>query len=336
VIKLALSLPPQPNRMWVLGKQLGVDYVVAGLPANPSGPGVVCDYTSLLQMKKRYEDAGYAIAAIENRPPTDKVKLALPGRDEQIAVVCELIENMGALSIPVWCYEFTAKFGWMRTSVTTRTRGGALATSYDHSLMANAPLTEAGVVSEERLWANFAYYLERIVPVAERAGVKLALHPDDPPISPIRGVGRIFCNVEAFQRAIDMVPSEYNGLTFCQGCFAEMGVNIPETIHHLGDKIFFAHFRNLRGTAARFEETFHDDGDTNMLEAMQAYKAIGFDGPMRPDHVPTMEGDANDTPGYTERGRLFAIGYMKGLMEAVYADKQVQCGGAGPGMTAST
>lgn len=320
MMQLSLALPVEPNRMWTLGQQMGVRYVVAGLPRKPDGT-VAVDYVSLLHMKKRYEDAGYTISAIENRPPTDKIKLNQPGRDEQIATVCELIENMGALGIPVWCYEFMAMFNWMRTSVTTRVRGGALATSYDHSLMANAPLTSEGIITEERLWDNFRYYLERILPVAEKAKVKLALHPDDPPISPIQGVGRIFRNVEAFQRLIEMIPSPYNGITFCQGCFAEMGVNIPETIRLFGDKIFFVHFRNLRGTAENFVETFHDDGDTDMLAAMRAYKEIGFEGPIRPDHVPTMEGDANDTPGYTERGRLFAIGYMKGLMQAVYADK---------------
>ena len=321
MIKLALALGTEPYRMWTLGQQMGITHAVAGLPKDPKGPGVAVDYMSLLHMKKRFEDAGYTIAAIESRPPTDKIKLGLPGRDEQIAVVCELIGNMGALGIPVWCYEYMAMFNWVRTSVTTRVRGGALATSYDHSLMAKAPLTEAGVIEEERLWETFRYYLERIVPVAEKAKVKLAMYPDDPPISPIQGVGRIFRNVEAFQRMMEMVPSPYNGITFCQGCFAEMGVNVPETNRLFGDKIFFAHFRNLRGTAESFTETFHDDGDTDMLAAMRAYRDIGFDGPMRPDHVPTMEGDANDTPGYTERGRLFAIGYMKGLMQAVYTEE---------------
>jgi mannonate dehydratase len=187
--------------------------------------------------------------------------------------------------------------------------------------MAGAPLTSAGFVADELLWDTLAYFLERVVPVAERAGVKLALHPDDPPISPIRGVARIIRSVEAVDRAITLVPSAYNGITFCQGCFAEMGADIPAAIHHFGHqgKLFFAHFRDVRGTVERFQETFHDDGQTSMYDAMRAYLAIDFDGPMRPDHVPTMEGDPNDPPGYTNRGRLFALGYMKGLIEAASA-----------------
>jgi len=178
---------------------------------------------------------------------------------------------------------------------------------------------EVGIVPEETLWESLEYFLKAVVPVAEEANVKLAMHPDDPPLSPIRGVGRIMINPDNFQRMIDMVPSPVNGITFCQGCFSEMGVDIPATIKHFGeqDKLFFAHFRNLRGTAKDFCEMFHDDGDTDMYEAMKAYYEVGFEGPMRPDHVPTMEGDDNNRPGYSLLGRLFAVGYMKGLMESI-------------------
>jgi mannonate dehydratase len=187
--------------------------------------------------------------------------------------------------------------------------------------MAGAPLTEAGIVGEEQLWDAFAYFLEQVIPVAERAGVKLALHPDDPPLSPIRGVSRIFRGVDAFRRAIEMRPSPCNGITFCQGNFKAMGADIPTAIRQFSQlgAMHFVHFRDVRGTAERFVETFHDDGPTDMLAAMRTYQEVGFDGVMRPDHVPTLEGDANDTPGYTTRGRLYAIGYMRGLQEAARA-----------------
>lgn len=316
-MKFALFLPPEPNEMWQLAAQLGVTEAVASLPrVRPGGPSS-WDFLPLLHMKQRFADTGLNVAVIESSPPMDRVKLGLPGRDEEIDHVCELLTNMGAVGIPVWCYNFMAVFGWLRTSTSIASRGGALVTGYDHELMAQAPLTEAGNVSEERLWDNFAYFLERVVPVATRAGVKLALHPDDPPISPIRGVSRIFTNVEAFKRAMALVPSPNNGLTFCQGSFTTMGVDIPATIRTLKDYIQFVHFRDIRGTARRFVETFHDDGPTNMLEAMRCYREIGFAGAMRPDHVPTLAGDANDTPGYTTRGRIYAIGYMRGLAEAL-------------------
>lgn len=325
-MQFALFLPSTPNEMWRLAAQLGVTEAVTGLPFHKAENKASWDFLSLLQMKQQFADTGLHVAVIESTPPMHNIKLGLPGRDEEIDQVCELLTNMGAAGIPVWCYNFMAVFGWLRTSFSTVSRGGALVSSYDHELMANAPFTEAGPVSEDRLWDNFAYFLERVVPVAEQAGVKLALHPDDPPISPIRGVSRIFTNVNAFTRAMALVPSPANGLTFCQGSFAAMGVNIPESIRTLKDHIQFVHFRDIRGTASKFVETFHDNGPTDMLAAMRCYQEIGFQGPMRPDHVPTLEGDANDTPGYTTRGRLYAIGYMRGLSEALRVD-------ASPGYT---
>lgn len=316
-MKFAFFVPTEPDELWSLAAQLGVSEAVTGIPYNKRAERMSWDYLSLLHMKQRFADAGLNVAVIESTPPMDRIKLGLPGRDEEIDQVAELLTNMGAVGIPVWCYNFMAVFGWLRTSMSTVSRGGALVTSYDHSLMEHAPLTEAGEVSEERLWDNLAYFLERIVPVAEAARVKLALHPDDPPVSPIRGVGRIMTSVEAFQRAMTLVPSSWNGLTFCQGNFTAMGANIPSAIYTLKEHIHFAHFRDVRGTATRFVETFHDNGPTDMLAAMRCYREIGFEGVMRPDHVPTLIGDANDTPGYTTRGRIYALGYMRGLSEAL-------------------
>ncbi|MDQ0902173.1 mannonate dehydratase [Paenibacillus sp. V4I7] len=316
-MQLAEFFSSEPDQLWSLAKQMGVNYAVGPLPRELNGMKP-WDYHNLLLMKQRFENNGIELAVIESAPSTNLIKLGLPGRDEEIAVMQTLITNMGALGIPVLCYNFMAQFGWFRTSTSIRTRGEALVSGYDHSLMKDAPLTEAGIVEEDRLWDNLRYYLEKIVPTAEKAKVKLALHPDDPPISPIRGVSRILTSANALQRAIDLVPSEYSGITLCQGTLATAGEHIPSVITRFAEqnKIFFVHFRDVKGNAERFEETFHDDGKTDMLEAMKLYYKYGYQGPARPDHVPTMAGEDNKNPGYELLGRLFGVGYIKGLMEA--------------------
>lgn len=323
-MQLAEYVPSRPNPLWRLAKQMGITHAVGPLPWEVKGSEKPWDFMPLLHMKQRFADFGLELAVIESMPPSNHIKLGTPGRDEEIEVFKQLIRNMGAAGIPVLCYNFMAQFNWLRTSTTTPSRGGALVTSYDHSLMKHAPLTEAGIVSEEKLWANLRYFMEQIVPEAEKANVKLALHPDDPPVSPIRGIARILRNADALQQAIDLVPSPNNGITLCQGTLAAAGDEIPAAIRRFAkqEKLFFVHFRDVRGTAEKFEETFHDDGQTDMFEAMKTYYEVGFQGPARPDHVPTMEGEKNENPGYELLGRLYGVGYIKGLMEAAAKGNQ--------------
>jgi mannonate dehydratase len=324
MIQIAEFLPPTPAPLWKLAKQAGVDWAVGGLPFGEpfNGADAPWDYLPLLRMKQRYESGGFNLAVIEARPPLNLAQRGLPGRDAEIASVCTLIENMGRLGIPVWCYEWMTDFNWLRTSTSTASRGGSVVTSFDNALMRDAPPSEHGPISDEQLWANLEYFLQRVLPVAERAGVKLAMHPDDPPLSPIRGVSRIMRSVENFQRLLALVPSPANGITMCQGNFTLMTTDLPGVIRDFGrqGKIFFVHFRDVQGTPEQFHETWHDAGQTDMLACMRAYRAIGFEGVLRPDHVPTVEGDSNDNAGYSSFGRLYAIGYIRGLRQAVYAE----------------
>jgi len=219
----------------------------------------------------------------------------------------------------VVAYDWMAGVRWARTEAHNRSRGGSLVTGFDNAKVQGGPPSPATEATHEQLWAALEHFLEEVVPIAEEAGVSLALHPDDPPRDSVRGIPRIINSVAAYDRVLETHDSVHNGLTFCQGNFAAMGADVPAAIRRFGDRIHFVHFRDVEGDADRFVETWHDDGPTDMLAAMRAYREVGFDGPMRPDHVPTMAGEDNSNPGYHTKGRLFAIGYMKGLLERTRA-----------------
>ena len=322
MLEIAEFISPAPSPVWKLAQQAGVNLAVGGLPFDTLRPGeTVGDLAPLQRMKQVYEDAGFELRVIESRPPLNKAKRGLPGRDEEIAVVCNLLESMGKLGIPVWCYEWMTDFNWVRTNMATPSRGGSVVTSFDINDVP-ADLTKEPPIDEEALWTNLDYFLRKVLPVAERAGVKLSMHPDDPPLSPIRGVGRIMRSIENYQRLIELVPSPMNTITLCQGNFTLMTDDLPREIRKFGKKISFIHFRDVRGVPTKFEETWHDAGKTDMLACMKAYRDIEFDGVLRPDHVPTVEGDSNADAGYSAFGRLYAIGYIRGLQEAVYAENR--------------
>ncbi|WP_127751626.1 mannonate dehydratase [Devosia sp. 1566] len=319
MLEIAEFISPTPSPVWQLALQAGVNLAVGGLPFDSLRPGErLGDLAPLSRMQQSYQDAGFELRVIEARPPLNLAKRGLPGRDEEIDVVCELLTSMGKLGIGVWCYEWMTDFNWVRTNMATPSRGGSVVTSFN---LDDVPedLTSNPPIGEEALWENLQYFLARVLPVAEQAGVKLSMHPDDPPITPIRGVSRIMRSIENYQRLLAMAPSPMNTITLCQGNFTLMTDDLPREIRRFGDKISFVHFRDVRGVPTRFEETWHDDGKTDMLACMQAYRDIGFSGVLRPDHVPTVAGDSNDNAGYSAFGRLYAIGYIRGLHEAVYA-----------------
>src|SRR5438067_5360850 len=186
MIEIAEFLPPTPSSLWKLAKQAGVDQAVGGLPfGDPqNGADAPWDYLPLLRTQQRYASAGFNLAVFESRPPLNHAKRGLPGRDAEIATVCTLLENMGKLGVPVWCYEWMADFNWLRTNTSTPSRGGSVVTSFDSQLVQNAPPTELGPIGEDELWQNLAYFLRKVLPVAEQWKVRLAMHPDDPPLSP--------------------------------------------------------------------------------------------------------------------------------------------------------
>ena len=324
MIRIAEFFQPDQESLIRLVKQCGVTDVVGAMDWS-EGLGVPRErlpwsLDKLAAQKQRYEETGFYLAAIENRPPMEKVKLGIEGRDQEIEQVIELIRNMGKLEIPVWCYEWMPIFNWIRTTTNLPSRGGALVTQFRLEDVTDPYENEYGL-TEEKLWDNLKYFLDAVVQEAESAGVKLAMHPDDPPIPLVKGTPRIMYSIDNFQRLLDLHPSEMSGIALCQGNFTLMTDDLPGVIRKFGrqQKIFFVHFRDVQGQATDFVETFHDDGKTDMVACMQAYKEVGYDGICRPDHVPTMGEDSNQNFGYSEIGRLFAIGYLKGLRQAVYA-----------------
>jgi len=319
-MKLALMLRPDDRDRWILARQIGVTHAIVSLSRVLSKVTRDKYLDTLAKMKATYETAGLSIAGVESHPvPAEKIKLGLPGRDEEIANYCAVIEALGKVGIPMCCYNFMAGIGWYRTRVDIPERGGALTSEFDYRVAEKQGLTRWGMISEEKIWDNLTYFLKRIIPVAEKAGVKMALHPDDPPLSPLRGIGRILTSGDAFRRVLRIVPSPVNGIAFCQANFKLMGDDIRELVREFGGqgKIFFVHLRDVLGTRERFRETFHDNGPTDMAEMLKLYHKVGFRGPIRPDHAPTLADESNRRPGYAMQGKVFAIGYIKGIVQAL-------------------
>ncbi len=308
-MRIALVLTPMSDHHLRLAAQVGATDIVARYPGT--------EKDALLHLQSRINSFGMKLSIVEGYIPKDLIVHGKPGRDEQIAGIQQLIRNMGAAGVPICCYNWMPCDDWTRTAVDIPQRGGALVTGYDAALDKQPPVPPGEAIDAKSLWANLKYFLDRVVPVAEEAGVKLAMHPDDPPLPQFRGHAQIMSSVEGFERLVELRPSPANGICFCQGTFAEIGVNIPATIRRLAKHIHYVHFRDVVGTASKFCESFHDNGKTNMFEAMRTYGESGVDVPARPDHVPTLDGESNEMPGYHMLGRLFAVGYMRGLMHGV-------------------
>lgn len=217
-MKLAMVSRPLAEADLRLARQMGMTDVVttvAGVsmaPQREQGPPL--RYEDLLALRQRVEAQGLRLSVIEGYQLSDRITLGMPGRDEDLASVCESIRAMGRAGIPVYCYNFMAVFNWLRTANDVVGRGGALVTQFNAADLANVPPTYAGETTDEQMWENFRYFLQRVLPVAEEAGVKLALHPDDPPMSPVRGLARIMRDMDAFKRVLDMADSPSNGITF--------------------------------------------------------------------------------------------------------------------------
>ena len=320
----------------------GVAGVVSALYDVPVG--AAWSREQLGRLKAQVEGAGLRLAVVESIPVHEDIKLGRPGRDRLIDHYCASVCAMGEVGVPVLCYNFMPVFDWMRTDLARRLPDGSTALAYDDGALAGMDLSrgtgdlpgwaaaysatelEALLaayrdVDAERLWDNLAYFLERVVPVAEQAGVRLAIHPDDPPW-PIFGLPRIISDAAALERLVGLVDSPANGVTFCTGSLGALpGNDLPAMIRRIGSlgRVHFAHCRNVRVTGERaFHETPHPSacGGVNMLAVLRALRDVGFAGPMRPDHGRMIWGETG-RPGYGLYDRALGATYLYGLWEGL-------------------
>lgn len=296
-------------------KQCGCDDVLLNTPAIPGDER--WEYETLVELRERAERSGLRLMALENVPIRfyDRIMLGLPGREEQLRNMQVTVRNMGRAGIPILGYHFMPNGVW-RTADDTPVRGGALATSFDMAEAAGRPLTHGRVYSVHEMWDHYDWYLSRLLPVCEEAGVRLALHPDDPPVCSLGGIPRLFSSFEGFRRALETHDSPMHGLDYCHGCWSEMrgGEGVLESIRYFGERgrLFYIHFRDVVGTAENFTEVFLGDGNCDPWIVIRTLKEVGFRGFIIDDHVPRM---VDDTP-WCHRGRAWTTGYLQALLHA--------------------
>lgn len=311
-MKLSMIVNPLNERNLQWAAQVGVSEIVMSY--------VGLDRSKFQETKRMVESAGMKLTHLERKVPHLKFVHNLPGRDQQIEDFKTLIRIMAETGMKVLCYNWMPDEDWQRTSSQVVERGGALVTEFNLANVGRNVTDADGRPPEPtpapKLWENLEYFLNEVLPVAEDAGIKLALHPDDPPLPELLGQPRVMFSNAALLRAVNLVPSPANGICYCVGSLHPAGEDLVDGIRKLADKIFFVHARNVRGTATHFAETWHDNGEIDMASIIRTLKEVGFQGTLRPDHAPSMAGETNETPGYEMLGRLYAAGYLRGLIQA--------------------
>ena len=272
---------------------------------------------------ERAKAADLRATVVEAGPPIGKIVMGEDGWREQTDDWIDAIRLLASHGVEVICYNFMPQVFddamVVRTSFETKTRGGAITSSYRAIDVDHETLVEADVlpISKDEMRANLKRFLDEVIPVAEEVGIKFAMHPDDPPTSPMGGLQRIMSSVEDYDWLLTANPSKANGITFCIGCFAELGCNLEGLIDRWSNRIHFVHFRNISGCQDDFVETFPDDGDVDLLSVLRKLNEVGYTGCIRPDHAPKLSGEYVEIEGYGFQGHIFTAGYLRGLLTAV-------------------
>lgn len=299
---------------WDFAKQCGVEHGVIRLPENKEFD--ITDFSHWKSVYQRFTDFGIKPVVVEPLPNElhDHIKLGDNMRDECIEKAIKMLEYMDALDIRTLCFNWMAHIGWLRTNDSIKERGDALVTGFDIDQF--RPTDKE--ITADQLWENYEYFIKAVIPYAEKYGIKLALHPDDPPLEKLGNVSRIMISYKNIDKAVNgIIKSDNLGVTMCQATYHMMGEDLYSVIPKLKDKIFFVHFRNTTGNKYSFRETFHDNGELDMPALIKLYNECGIDVPIRVDHVPLMAGETQAVAGYTALGRLYAIGYLKGILESI-------------------
>jgi mannonate dehydratase len=323
-------------------QQLGLTSIQFHTPSDLGHEEGYWGLEELIDLRERCEAAGLTVEGLENVPfrHWDKVLFGEPGREEQLENYRMTIRNMAEAGITMLGHHFMPTYVW-RTDLRARGRGGAIVTAFDaervgagnalagYKLAPDRPLP--GPIDAERMWDNYAVFLDAVLPVAEDVGVRLAVHPDDPPIpSGLGGVARILSSPDGLERAQELSRgSPAWGLDLCLGTVSEMAgrESVERVIDTFGPagKIFYVHFRDVQGVAPAFTESFLDEGNYDPIAVLRRLRHVGFDGFIIDDHVPAMIGDEDtwaDTASaaYASRGRAHAIGYLQGALAAIAGD----------------
>jgi mannonate dehydratase len=299
-------------------QQCGVEDVQLNTPRLPGQER--WEYDDLLALRRRAEEHGLRLIALENVPVSfyDAIMLGRDERERQLENMIATVRNMGRAGIPILGYHWMPNGVW-RTEWDTKVRGGAISNAFDYALVKDAPLSHDRVYTADEMWANYDWYLDRLLPACEEAGVRMALHPDDPPVPTLAGVARLFGSFEGFRKAMERHPSKMHGLDFCHGCWSEMraGAGILDAIDWFGrdGRLFYVHLRDVQGGAEHFTECFLGDGNSDLVAVLRKLQEVGFRGFILDDHVPHMVNDSS----WGHRGRAYATGYIAGMLNTLNA-----------------
>lgn len=330
----------------------GVEGIVWSLHDVPAGEDWPME--KIMHYKQLADSYGLHLEVVESVNVHEDIKLGLPSRDHYIDNYKRTIEKLAKVGVKTICYNFMPVLDWLRTDLYKEMGDGATALFFEKArvdemdprylvdmIASNTAFSMPGweperlqalqssirayeQVTEEDLWQNLHYFLEQVIPVAEQHGIRMAIHPDDPPWS-IFGLPRIITNQDNIRRLLKLVDSPYNGVTLCSGSLGANSANdIPAMIREFGERIPFAHIRNVRVyDNGDFIETSHRacDGTVDIVEVVKAYHDIGFTGYARPDHGRHIW-DEQCRPGYGLYDRALGIMYLWGIWDSLQHNKE--------------